>query len=56
LYAKKFVSFTGLMKTAGCSARYQYRAVVPALAAPMTMKVGSVTTPPLLTVSRRRLT
>src|SRR5438309_11821412 len=37
------------MNTAGCSARYQYSAVVPALAAPMTMKLGSIKIPrPLL--------
>src|SRR5512132_2865562 len=31
------------MNTCGCSARYQWSAVVPAFAAPMTMKFGSVT-------------
>src|SRR6185503_4880394 len=34
------------MKTSGCSAKYQYNAVVPAFAAPITMKVGSVKPPP----------
>jgi hypothetical protein len=31
------------MNTAGCSARYQYNDVVPALAAPITRKFGSNT-------------
>src|SRR5262245_54472507 len=30
------------MKTDGCSAKYQWSEVVPALAAPMTMKLGSI--------------
>src|SRR5580765_3984004 len=33
------------MNTCGCSARYQWSAVVPAFAAPMMMKFGSVTEP-----------
>jgi hypothetical protein len=42
------------MKIAGCSARYQYNAVVPAFAAPMTMKLGSMIAANLMTQLTQR--